>query len=1118
MLATMLTLLCGSMPAGAQSYDNVAGTVHWTVGNEEVGTPSADIADAISVASVSTGSGLKVETATYFDTQMVKYTPATSNSGNVAAVMIEYRVKPAAGLTFKPTNVSYAAVKVGTDNATYSWSYTLDGKESTITKIDPKPDLLRNNGTNGTADYGGSGTATLMHNHALSVAATSDFTFRFYISDCANNKNICIGNVTISGTVNGEPIAVNLYSLTAEASPAEGGTVSLRPASDTYEEGSEVTVTAEENFGYDFVNWTDAAGTVLSTDPQFVYTVNSDAALTANFRQVETYELALTIDGTNDYMVNVSPAPTVVEGKKMYEAGQAVQLSANQYVGLVTFTNWSDGDTNASKLIAMDGDVTLTAFYSEADIIAGWDFFLAGNSGRKADFASEENQSAALSLVNTATGETNSWLDKSTEAANGYESFTGAAVNWRDGSKEGDVGNWHWQTVLNAEAFTDINVQFQMLYNYNAYQRYNAEYSLDGETWTNFGTISMTAAKSAVSFSKMLPAAANNQASLYLRLIADKTSSVDGSPSTKDGNTLAMFFITGTPKLVDDGVAPVLLSSVPADGATDASATGRIVLTFDERVEVMENYAWAIFNNMTFLREHPDAGGAFAVPPTVSGKTITYEYKGLDYGTDYRVTIPGGTISDFSGNTLKDAIVINFTTMARPAVNKKLYDFVVPDDGTLKDALVAAAARTNTSERYRIFLKKGDYVLPANQSAKVIANGDHGDGNEYADPRTYFNSPNVSFIGEDAATTTITNEMPNVYSDGQNVLEGIRSSGVLYLQSGATDAYFQDLKLFTTTADATGRNVIVVDGGNRSVYKNVTLWGYQDTFVPDNVRGFIYYEGGIVRGRTDFICGSGDAFFNQTDLVMCQDGGYISVPRGNVKYGFVYKDCTIKGSTSKVNGNYFLGRAWTADAESYFINTRMEAVPRAEGWSDWNSGPTRFAEFNSMTASGATVDLSQRKKSFKVKDADNTPNEPVLTADEALEIGNLHNMFGDWDPTLLTEQAPTPQNVELSGNHLSWTGSNYALLYAIVKDGQVVDFTLEPTYTVDDATATWAVRAANERGGLGEAAPASITTGIVPSAAVSQPQAVNTTYNLQGMRVKPANHGVYIVGGKKVVK
>ena len=462
-------------------------------------------------------------------------------------------------------------------------------------------------------------------------------------------------------------------------------------------------------------------------------------------------------------------------------------------------------------------------------------------------------------------------------------------------------------------------------------------------------------------------------------------------------------------------------------------------------------------------------------PGVVSGKTISFEYKGLEYATQYNFALAGKTVSDLTDNYLAEPIAFSFTTMERPTVDKKLYDFVVPDDGTFKDALAAAAARADNQVRYRIFVKQGDYIIPANQNAKVDGN----DGNQYADPKTYFNSPNVSFIGEDPANTSITNEMPNALSNnpdagnnGQaNPLEGIRTSGVLYLQSGCTDTYFQDIKFYSNTADATGRNVVLVDGGNRTICKNVTLWAYQDTYVSDNTRNFYYFEGGLLRGRTDFLCGSGDVFYNGVTLQMCQDGGYIAVPRDNVKYGYVFKDCTIKGENSRVDGNYYLGRPWTKGAEVYYIDTKMEAVPRAEGWAEMSDdGCTRMAEYNSMTANGSVIDLSHRATSLgKIN---KNPNNPILTADEALEIGNMHNMFGEWDPTLATEQAPAPQNVELAGNKLTWTDSKYALLYAIVKDGKVVDFTLEPSYTVDDPAAKWAVRAANERGGLGEATAA----------------------------------------------
>ena len=1090
-------------PFQPQTFDNAAANIVWALNSvDDYATPNTlEPEDGYSLVTVSVGDFTTTVDAPSAGAnngiKMLKLQPTGGDNTNV-----EFIVKPYRGLTFTPAKVSAKVARFGTDGGTLNVSAkNAEGKEvSLATGLIP----ARNNKDQADDAKGGDPNYTTEFSFDIPAELATAESFSLIVTEngLATNKQWGIGDVHITGTINGQTEDVAKYTIAVAANPEEGGSVNCYPQGDTFDEGTELKLTATEKFGYDFVNWTNAEGEVLAEEPVFVYTLMSDAVLTANFKKVNTYELALTVDGTNDYMVTINPAPTVVDGKNMYEEGTAVQLNANQYEGLVTFTNWSDGETNSSKTISMSDNISLTAFYAEADIIAGWDFYRAGSSGRKADFAAEDNDADVLNLVNTETGEVQGWLDKSTVGGGGYESFAGAAVNWRTGQKNGDVGNWHWQTKVNAAAFTDINVQFQMLYNYNAYQTYDAEYSLDGENWTKFGNITMTGAKAAASFSEKLPAAANNQADLFIRMKADKTSNVDGTASANDGNTLAMFFITGTPKLIDDGVAPVLASSVPANNATGASATGKIVLTFDERVKVKED-AKATLGNQELT-------------PAVSGKTVTFQYKGLEYATEYTFTLPANSVADLTDNYLAEAITINFTTMVRPSVTKKAYDFIVPDDGTFKEALLAAAARADQSQRYRIFVKKGNYVIPANQTTKVDGN----DSKQYADPKTSFGSPNVSIIGEDRELTTVTNEMPNSLTDnpdagkgGQaNPLEGIRTSGVLYLTSGAQNTYFQDIKLWSATADGTGRNVVLVDGGNHTVCKNVNLWAYQDTYVSDNTRSHYYFEGGILRGRTDFLCGSGDVFYNNVTLQMCEEGGYIAVPRDNVKYGYVFKDCTIKGETSKVDGNYYLGRPWTKGAEVYYIDTKMEAVPKGEGWANMSSdGCTRMAEYNSMTANGSVIDLSARTKVLG-----GNPNDPILTAEEALEIGDLHNMFGDWDPTLLTEQAPLPTNVKISGNTLTWDDSNYALLWAIVKNGSVVDFTTEPTYAIDDTSAEYAVRAANEMGGLSEAVAASITVGIT-NVDNQTNTAEENVYTLQGVRVQKAQKGLYIIGGRKVV-
>lgn len=1076
---------------GGKSFDNAEGTIAWALGNEANGTLSESINGAIISSSVSTGADLDVVTAKYFDTDMVKYTPKTSNAGNEEGVMVEYRVKAAKGVTFKPTKIDYAAVKVGTDNASYSWSYTVDGVESAITAIDPKPDLLRNNGSN-------SSTAKLMHTETFTVDPCNEFTFRFYISACANNKNICIGNVTITGIANGETVAVEMFKLATASTPEGAGSVSVYPVAEEYEAGSEVTLTATENFGYDFVNWTNAAGDEVSTEAKFKYTINANETLTANFKAVETYELALTVDGTNNYMVTINPAPTMVEGKMMYEAGTAVELNANQYDGLVTFANWSDGETASNKIVRMVDNVTLTAVYAQADIIAGWDFYKKGGEGRKADFAGADNDADALNLVNSETGETSGWLDKSTEAGGGYESFKGAAVNWRTGSSNGDVGNWHWQTKVNAEAFTNITVQFQMLYNYNAYQKYNAEFSTDGETWTNFGSITMEGAKAAASFNKTMPEAANNQKDLFIRMIADKTSNVDGSASANDGNTLAMFFITGTPKLVDDGVAPVLVSTVPANNATGASATGKIVLNFDEKVKIAEGTVATL--------------GSQELTPAVSGKVITFQYKGLEYAKEYTFTLAANTVADMTDNFLADPITLTFTTMDRPSIQKGNYDAVVENVDQLMAAINAAESRSDKNVRYRIFVKNGEYVIPVKENTLVAK----AEGYEVPECITFIKSGNISFIGESRDGVIITNGIDKAATFAgtygtTSKYDGIGNSDVF--QISGSDYYFQDLTVETGMDDATGRDLAIQDKATKTIYKNVGLRGYQDTWTSNNDRGLYYFEGGYVRGRTDYMCGKGDAYFNGVELRQIA-GGYAAVPSKPANIGWVYKDCVINGDGTGVDGNYTLGRPWGSGTPvAVWIDTKMNVVPSAIGWNEMGTGwPKRFAEYNSTTSTGSVIDLSGRKKTF----GDGHENNPVLSADEALEYSDMSKMFGEWQPTLATEQAPIPTNVKITGTTLTWDNSNYALLWAIVKDKKVIDFVTEPTYTVDDASAKYAVRAANEMGGLSEATEATVATGIeeiTPATTTVD----GKVYNLAGQRVNKATKGLYIINGKKVV-
>ena len=1081
-----------SIEAGT-TYTDEAATVYWPFESStdyESCTTTPDGAFSLTTVDIGsatiTGTGTRTSEPLLDGVTFVKLQPANSSSDEV-----EWFAKPASGLTFTPTKVSGYIQRFGTDvsNGVTISMQAADGTKQTLgTYTAPRANRTQDADTYGSnSDYTSFFEIELTSDQQTALASSEGVSL-FASIGVSSSKEGGFSQITIEGLLNGTVADVSTYTLTIAASPEEGGSVSASPSADTYEEGTEVTLTATKNFGYKFVSWTDGDGNVVSEDASFTYTVNADAVLTANFEAVNTYSLTLSVEGgANDYMVALSPEPTDVDGVDMYEEGTVVTLTATGNE-ILTFTNWSDGQTSAEISVTMDEDKTLTATFSAIDFIVGWDFYTSGSSGRLADFYAADNDAVQL-VLRDADGNTSSWLDKSEEAAGGYEGRA-AAVNWRTTG----LGEYYWQTCVNAAAFTDITVISAMLYNYNAYSTYNVDYSIDGETWTTIGQHVIEGQKNWNDGEFEVPEAANNQEKLYIRWIADTSSEIGGTSSSNDGIAISGIYIIGTEQLVDDGTAPVLVSTVPAEGSTTASANGKVVLTFDEKVAVGDDVEATL--------------GDQTLTPTVSGKSVIFEYKGLSYSTDYTFTLPANSVSDLTSNYYTEAITINFTTKTKPEVTKQLYDFIVPDDGTFKEAVAAAADRDDTSARYRIFIKKGTYTLPYDESTTITGT----DGNAYPSPITYLSTPNVSIIGEDMDETIITNDLYNNTAEGTAYpIEGLGNVTTLYLQKAATNTYMQDITLWNGLNDACGRGEALRDQSNKTICKDVYLHGYQDTYCSNNGSSRYYFEGGVIRGRTDYLCGKDDIFFNGVEIRHATSGGYVTAPSSPKQYGYVFRDCTITGETSSVTGNYTLGRPWgSGTPKCYYINTTMEAIPSDAGWSEMSGGwPARFAEYNSMTSSGTVIDLSNRKTTF----ADSYTNDPVLTEEEAAEL-TLANVMGaddDWDPTEDTEQASAPTNVVIEGTTLTWDDNNYVLLWAVCKDGDVIDFTIEPTYTVDDTSATYSVRAANEMGGLGDATVAGESTGINEVNASAAGDVISTKYyNLQGMSVDKTSNGVLI--------
>ncbi len=113
--------------------------------------------------------------------------------------------------------------------------------------------------------------------------------------------------------------------------------------------------------GYDFVNWTDASGKVISTNPVYITEMTSNVSLTANFAEkpeAQTYEVTVT-DGT---------------GSGSYEEGTIVNITADtaetgmefdKWVGNVTFAD----ETSMTTSFEMPAEeVSITATYKAKEL------------------------------------------------------------------------------------------------------------------------------------------------------------------------------------------------------------------------------------------------------------------------------------------------------------------------------------------------------------------------------------------------------------------------------------------------------------------------------------------------------------------------------------------------------------------------------------------------------------------------------------------------------------------------------------------------------------------------------------------------------------------------------
>ena len=158
------------------------------------------------------------------------------------------------------------------------------------------------------------------------------------------------------GTYYDKATSFTPYTLTINRNPTAGGTATYSPEQESYSHGTQVTVIATANPGYEFTSW---SGALTSTNAAERITINSNKTLTANFQQ-------------RIYTLTTVEAPVIggsiirTPNKPSYNAGETVIVTANPKEGF-TFAGWSGALTSKSsniESVIMDNDKSLFALFN----------------------------------------------------------------------------------------------------------------------------------------------------------------------------------------------------------------------------------------------------------------------------------------------------------------------------------------------------------------------------------------------------------------------------------------------------------------------------------------------------------------------------------------------------------------------------------------------------------------------------------------------------------------------------------------------------------------------------------------------------------------------------------
>lgn len=945
-----ITVVQDKDAGGSESGSDDSFSVKWVLSNGEESESTASPADSFLKVAWGYGSLLSVEGTkklddgkTYTLFQRVGDDKLENKRNKIDNSYVEFVYKPYAGLTLTPTTLDFDMFKVGTGDPNI-WVEIIQG--ATTTSIAENVAIRKT----GEAEPSEHLSYDLTKNAGI-VASGDEVTVRIYVGKLANNKQVGIANLAVSGTLEGTiKTYTTVYNL-AEAIAA-------------YNEANNKNIQGFEDVLPPTTADADANAFDLKVDA-----TNGKLGPNGDWAQIT--------EGTVLTLMGVPQGATVTF--VLYKDAQTktgLTIKGTEYTEGQTYTSTKDQNlvmkcTNGGyiKTITVEG----TAFVDVLDSDGYTNTWYFGKSNGAEAFSLEKSAEYTYTVdgrslvINTSSGKLNNASREDTDQWAQCNDGTLFKVPVYEGSKL----TWG---KYNSGSETGFTVDGQ-LYNeyYVASEEGTVELTAKGISYLSnikiapeeLLDITGTVTGGSVDGARVLLTAANGQvyeatidagaysakvpADTYTVDLSDDVAYVVNTPSSvniSDAGSVNITIIEASPQTLSGAItnAPAEAFTLTFTGNShskqvecDANATSYTVVldpdtyTISSSVGALSNLSKA---GIKLLKEAATHNIYFPEEiPAATQQEITVDNTATVAANVYN-SVRDALAAAKAGNISAPIITLTSGQTYREQVKVDMADVTLKTSGTEKATITNyygigycyySLAADGYYDRDRAMTRNSLLkVHPARWGATVLVTKN---GNNFRAENIIFeNSFNQYYTDEEVADGVLAYPM----GDTTITYDRTKRSG----DSGYADA---DAKSVTERAAAIGFE----NGPTGCELYDCTFIGSQDTYYTS---GSVYAKNCVIQGNTDYIFGGGHAVFDNCNLVIggysdATNSAYITAQKGDSGDAYIFRDCTVT-SAGRAYTLANLGRDWGgAAATVYYFNLQNEIGNKLEyKWNNMGGG------------------------------------------------------------------------------------------------------------------------------------------------------------------------------------